>query len=266
MHDNLVEISNLKFSRDERFIFDGVNIEVKRGKITAIMGPSGSGKTTLLRLIGGLLQPDFGEILVNGADVHKLSKKELYKARRKMGLLFQSSALFTHLSVYDNVAFPLLEHTNLNKTMLRDIVLMKLESVGLRGAAHLMPSELSGGMARRVALARAIALDPELMMYDEPFTGQDPISMGVLVRLIKRLNQLLETTTIIVSHDVEETCSIADYVYLIAGGKIIGHGEPSFLKKSDDAHVKQFMHGEADGAVPFNYQAEKSYNEELLDA
>jgi len=266
MHDNLVEISNLKFSRDERFIFDGVDIEVKRGKITAIMGPSGSGKTTLLRLIGGLLQPDFGEILVNGADVHKLSKKELYKSRRKMGLLFQSSALFTHLSVYDNVAFPLLEHTNLNKTMLRDIVLMKLESVGLRGAAHLMPSELSGGMARRVALARAIALDPELMMYDEPFTGQDPISMGVLVRLIKRLNQLLETTTIIVSHDVEETCSIADYVYLIAGGKIIGHGEPSFLKKSDDAHVKQFMHGEADGAVPFNYQAEKSYNEELLDA
>ena len=266
MHDNLVEISNLKFSRDERFIFDGVDIEVKRGKITAIMGPSGSGKTTLLRLIGGLLQPDFGEILVNGADVHKLSKKELYKARRKMGLLFQSSALFTHLSVYDNVAFPLLEHTNLNKTMLRDIVLMKLESVGLRGAAHLMPSELSGGMARRVALARAIALDPELMMYDEPFTGQDPISMGVLVRLIKRLNQLLETTTIIVSHDVEETCSIADYVYLIAGGKIIGHGEPSFLKKSDDAHVKQFMHGEADGAVPFNYQAEKLYNEELLDA
>jgi len=266
MHDNLVEISNLKFSRDERFIFDGVDIEVKRGKITAIMGPSGSGKTTLLRLIGGLLQPDFGEILVNGADVHKLSKKELYKSRRKMGLLFQSSALFTHLSVYDNVAFPLLEHTNLNKTMLRDIVLMKLESVGLRGAAHLMPSELSGGMARRVALARAIALDPELMMYDEPFTGQDPISMGVLVRLIKRLNQLLETTTIIVSHDVEETCSIADYVYLIAGGKIIGHGEPSFLKKSDDAHVKQFMHGEADGAVPFHYQAEKLYNEELLDA
>jgi phospholipid/cholesterol/gamma-HCH transport system ATP-binding protein len=266
MHDNLVEISNLKFSRDERFIFDGVDIEVKRGKITAIMGPSGSGKTTLLRLIGGLLQPDSGEILVNGANIHKLPKKELYKARRKMGLLFQSSALFTHLSVYENVAFPLVEHTNLNKTMLRDIVLMKLESVGLRGAANLMPSELSGGMARRVALARAIALDPELMMYDEPFTGQDPISMGVLVRLIKRLNQLLQTTTIIVSHDVEETCSIADYVYLIAGGKIIGQGEPSFLKKSDEAHVKQFMHGEADGAVPFHYQAEKSYNEELLDA
>ncbi len=266
MHDNLVEISNLKFSRDERFIFDGVDIEVKRGKITAIMGPSGSGKTTLLGLIGALLRPDSGQIKVNGANIHKLSKKELYKARRKMGLLFQSSALFTHLSVYDNVAFPLIEHTNLNKTMLRDIVLMKLESVGLRGAAHLMPSELSGGMARRVALARAIALDPELMMYDEPFTGQDPISMGVLVRLIKRLNQLLQTTTIIVSHDVEETCSIADYVYLIAGGKIIGQGEPSFLKKSDEAHVKQFMHGEADGVVPFHYQAQKSYNEELLDA
>ena len=266
MHDNLVEISNLKFSRDERFIFDGVDIEVKRGKITAIMGPSGSGKTTLLGLIGALLRPDSGEIIVNGANIHKLSKKDLYKARRKMGLLFQSSALFTHLSVYDNVAFPLIEHTNLNKTMLRDIVLMKLESVGLRGAAHIMPSELSGGMARRVALARAIALDPELMMYDEPFTGQDPISMGVLVRLSKRLNQLLQTTTIIVSHDVEETCSIADYVYLIAGGKIIGQGEPSFLKKSDEAHVKQFMHGEADGVVPFHYQAQKSYNEELLDA
>lgn len=265
MRDNLVEITNLTFSRDARLIFNGVDINVKRGKITAIMGPSGSGKTTLLRLIGALLAPDSGEILVNDNNIHQLSRKELYRARRKMGLLFQNSALFTHLSVFDNVLFPLAEHTNLNDGMLRDIVLMKLEAVGLRGAAQLMPAELSGGMARRVALARAIALDPELMMYDEPFTGQDPISMGVLVRLIKRLNQLLQTTTVIVSHDVEETCSIADYVYLIAGGQIIGEGEPLQLKQSDQPQVRQFMHGEADGVVPFHYPA-RSYTEELLDA
>ena len=182
-----------------------------------------------------------------------------------MGLLFQNSALFTHLSVFDNVAFPLREHTRLNKSMLRDIVLMKLEAVGLRGASQLMPAELSGGMARRVALARTIALDPELMMYDEPFTGQDPISMGVLVRLIKRLNQLLHTTTVIVSHDVEETCSIADYVYLIAGGRVVGFGEPHELLQSTRPEIKQFMHGEADGVVPFHYPA-RLYTEELLDA
>lgn len=265
MLDNLVEMTNLTFSRDDRLIFNGVNIHVQRGKITAIMGPSGSGKTTLLRLIGALLTPDTGQILVNGEDIHRLSHKALYKARRKMGLLFQSSALFTHLSVFDNVAFPLREHTNLNKLMLRDIVLMKLEAVGLRGAQDLMPSELSGGMARRVALARGIALDPELMMYDEPFTGQDPISMGVLVRLIKRLNQLLQTTTVIVSHDVEETCSIADYVYIIAGGRVIGQGRPDELNESSEPHVRQFMHGEADGAVPFHYPTHSSYTEELLD-
>ncbi len=265
MRDNLVEITNLTFARDARLIFNGVDIEVKRGKITAIMGPSGSGKTTLLRLIGALLTPESGEVRVNGSNVHQLSHNALYKARRKMGLLFQSSALFTHLSVFDNVLFPLVEHTNLNDAMLRDIVLMKLEAVGLRGAANLMPAELSGGMARRVALARAIALDPELMMYDEPFTGQDPISMGVLVRLIKRLNQLLQTTTIIVSHDVDETCSIADYVYLIAGGQVIGHGAPLALKQSEQPQVRQFMHGEADGVVPFHYPA-RSYTEELLDA
>lgn len=265
MQDNLVEITNLTFSRDARLIFNGVNIEVKRGKITAIMGPSGSGKTTLLRLIGALLAPDSGSVFVNKKNIHQISRKELYKARRKMGLLFQNSALFTHLSVFDNVMFPLVEHTNLNHAMLRDIVLMKLEAVGLRGAAELMPAELSGGMARRVALARAIALDPELMMYDEPFTGQDPISMGVLVRLIKRLNQLLQTTTVIVSHDVEETCSIADYVYLIAGGQVIGEGEPMALMQSVQPQVRQFMHGEADGVVPFHYPA-RPYTEELLDA
>ena len=265
MHDNLVQITNLTFRRGERRIFDGVDMVVQRGKITAIMGPSGSGKTTLLRLIGAQLYPEKGEILVDGENIHQLSRKALFGARRKMGLLFQSSALFTHLSVFDNVAFPLREHTNLNPAMLRDIVLMKLEAVGLRGAAQLMPDELSGGMARRVALARTIALDPGLMMYDEPFTGQDPISMGVLVRLIKRLNQLLHTTTIIVSHDVEETCSIADYVYLIAGGRLIGHGTPLELKQSTQPQVRQFMHGEADGVVPFHYPA-RPYTEELLDA
>lgn len=265
MHKNLVKISNLTFVRGERLIFDCVDMTVERGKITAIMGPSGSGKTTLLRLIGAQLQPDNGSVFVNDTDIHKLSRKALNDARRRMGLLFQSSALFTHMSVFDNVAFPVREHSSLNAAMIRDIVLMKLEAVGLRGAADLMPEELSGGMARRVALARTIVLDPELMMYDEPFTGQDPISMGVLVRLIKRLNQLLETTTIIVSHDVEETCSIADYVYLIADGRIIGQGTPTQLKQSSEPHIRQFMHGEADGVVPFHYPA-RPYTEELLDA
>lgn len=265
MPDNLVEINNLRFSHQDRLIFDGVDLAIRRGKITAIMGPSGSGKTTLLRLIGALLLPNEGEILVNGANIHRLPHKELSMARRKMGLLFQNSALFTHLSVYDNVAFPLREHTNLSEALLRAIVLMKLEAVGLRGASHLMPEELSGGMARRVALARTIALDPELMMYDEPFTGQDPISMGVLLRLIKRLNQLLNITTIIVSHDVNETCSIADYAYLIAGGEVVGEGTPLELQKSAEPRIRQFMHGEPDGIVPFHYPA-KAYTEELFDA
>jgi len=239
-------------------------MSVQRGKITAIMGPSGSGKTTLLQLIGAQLTPDSGIIKVEGQDIHQLPRRALYEARRNMGLLFQSSALFTDLSVFENVAFPLNEHTELGEAMIRDIVLMKLEAVGLRGAAHLMPTQLSGGMARRVALARTIALDPELMMYDEPFTGQDPISLGVLGRLIKRLNQLLHTTTIIVSHDVAETCSIADYVYLIAGGKIIGQGSPDDLLHSNEPQIRQFMHGEADGVVPFHYPA-RAYTEELLD-
>lgn len=265
MQPNLVKISNLVFTRGERRIFDHIDLSIRRGSITAIMGPSGSGKTTLLRLIGAQLQPDSGTVLVNAQNIHHLSRKQLLIARRKMGMLFQSGALFTHLSMFDNVAFPLREHTNLSEPMIRDIVLMKLEAVGLRGASQLMPAELSGGMARRVALARAIALDPELMMYDEPFTGQDPISMGVLVRLIKRLNELLKTTTVIVSHDVEETCSIADYIYLIAGGRMIAEGTPLELKQSTDSQVKQFMHGEADGVVPFHYPA-RPYREELLDA
>ncbi len=265
MPENWVEIEKMSFTRGGRCIFDNIDMVVKQGKITAIMGPSGSGKTTLLRLIGAQLTPDSGAIRVFGQNIHRLSRKALYEARQDMGLLFQSSALFTDLSVFENVAFPLREHTQLNPSMLRDIVLMKLEAVGLRGAAHLMPEQLSGGMARRVALARTIALDPQLMMYDEPFTGQDPISMGVLVRLIKRLNELLHTTTIIVSHDVEETCSIADYIYLISRGKIIGQGTPAQLIESSEPQVKQFMHGEADGVVPFHYPA-RPYTEELLDA
>ena len=265
MRDNCVAINKLAFSHHNHLIFDGVDLVVQRGKITAIMGPSGSGKTTLLQLIGGLLTPQSGEVLVDGQSIHLASRAALYQARRKMGLLFQNSALFTHLSVFDNVAFPLREHTRLHASMVRDIVLMKLEAVGLRGVASSMPAQLSGGMARRVALARAIALDPALMMYDEPFTGQDPISMGVLVRLIKRLNQLLQTTTIIVSHDVEETCSIADYVYLLAGGRVIGEGEPRALRESTEPQIRQFMHGEADGVVPFHYPA-RPYTEELLDA
>lgn len=265
MPENWVEIHDLIFTRGSRHIFNGINMAVKQGQITAIMGPSGSGKTTLLQLIGAQLTPDSGRILVNGQNIHQLSRKALYEARRDMGLLFQSSALFTHLSVFENVAFPLREHTELNESMLRDIVLMKLEAVGLRGASSLMPAQLSGGMSRRVALARTIALDPKLMMYDEPFTGQDPISLGVLVRLIKRLNQLMHMTTIIVSHDVEETCSIADYIYLISAGKIIGQGTPEELKHSLEPQIRQFMHGEADGVVPFHYPA-KSYKEELLDA
>lgn len=260
----LIRINNLHFNHRSQLVFNDVTIQVPRGKITAIMGPSGSGKTTLLRLIGGLLVPDSGTVYVNDCNIHQLNHQQLCVARRKMGMLFQSSALFTHLSVFDNVAFPLREHTNLDPVLLNDLVLMKLEAVGLRGAAHLMPAALSGGMARRVALARAIALDPELMMYDEPFTGQDPISMGVLTRLIKRLNDLLHHTTVLVSHDVAETCAIADYVYLIAQGQIIGEGSPQELLQSTQPQISQFMHGEADGAVPFHYPA-PPYLEELLN-
>ena len=265
MQDPRVAIKQLTFSHQNRMIFDQINLQVQHGKITAIMGPSGSGKTTLLHLIGGMLKPDSGQVLVHNQNIHALSNTQLAKARRNMGLLFQNGALFTHLSVFENVAFPLREHTDLDEHMLRHVVLMKLEAVGLRGASSLMPSQLSGGMARRVALARAMALDPDLMMFDEPFTGQDPISMGVLVRLIKRLNELLKLTTIIVSHDVEETCAIADYVYLIADGRVIGEGEPCALQASTEPDVRQFMSGEADGVVPFHYPA-KPYQEELLDA
>lgn len=253
MEDNFVTIQDLCFSRNQHVIFDHVNFEIKRGKITAIMGPSGTGKTTLLKLIGGQLLPKSGHILVDQEDVPNLSQRELYGLRRKMGMLFQRGALFTNLSVFENVAFPIREHTKLTESMIRDLVLMKLEAVGLRGARHLMPSELSGGMERRVALARAIALDPQLMMYDEPFTGQDPISMGVLVKLIKMLNQALGITSVIVSHDVAEASSIADYIYVIADGHVIGKGTPQELFKTTSKHVEQFLKGLPDGPVPFHY-------------
>jgi len=249
----LIKIRDLHFYRGDRAIFEGVNIDIYRGKITAIMGPSGTGKTTLLRLIGGQLRPDSGTIEVDGQDVHKLSRSELYELRKRMGMLFQSGALLTDISVFDNVAFPLREHTQLSESMIRDLVLMKLQAVGLRGARDLMPAELSGGMARRVALARAITLDPMMVLYDEPFTGQDPISMGTLVNLIHRMNDAMSLTSIVVSHDVTETAEIADVIYLLSEGKVIEKGSPVQLKRSSSQWVQQFMQGLPDGPVPFHY-------------
>jgi phospholipid/cholesterol/gamma-HCH transport system ATP-binding protein len=264
-NDILVKVRNLSFSRGSRLIFDNISLDIPHGKITAIMGPSGTGKTTLLQLIGGQLKPQAGFIDVGGHVIGDLNRRQLYRARRDMGLLFQSGALFSDLNVFENVAFPLRAHTKLSESMIRDLVLMKLEAVGLRGARELQVSQLSGGMARRVALARALALDPQLMMYDEPFTGQDPISMGVLVRLIKRVHDALGMTSIIVSHDVPETAGIADYIYLLAGGKVIGQGTPAELQRSQSPYVEQFMHGLADGAVPFHYPA-AAYQADLLEA
>lgn len=254
--ENLVTINNLNFSRANRKIFDDVSLSVPKGKITAIMGPSGIGKTTLLKLIGGQLMPESGQVVFDGDDIPRLSRRKLYQARKKMSMLFQSGALFTDLSVFDNVAYPLREHTDLDESLIRTLVLLKLEAVGLRGAAQLQPSELSGGMARRAALARSIALDPDLIMYDEPFVGQDPITMGVLVELIRNLNQALGLTSIVVSHDVPEVMSIADWVYLLADGKIIASGSPQSLRENDDPRVKQFLLGEADGPVPFRFPAQ----------
>lgn len=263
-NNDLVTVNNLTFSRGSRTIFDGIDLHVPEGKVTAIMGPSGIGKTTLLRLIGGQLYPEQGQIWFDGDNIPTLSRKKLYNARKKMSMLFQSGALFTDLNVFDNVAFPLREHTNLSEDLIRTMVLLKLEAVGLRGAAQLMPSELSGGMARRAALARAIALDPDLIMFDEPFVGQDPITMGVLVELIKDLNQALGLTSIVVSHDVPEVMSIADWVYLLADGKIIAFGTPEELSQNPDPRVQQFLQGDADGPVPFRFPAQ-SIEKDLFD-
>lgn len=249
--EDLVTIQKLTFSRGTRKIFDNVDLSVPKGKVTAIMGPSGIGKTTLLRLIGGQLYPDSGEVWFDGHNIPTLSRNKLYRERKKMSMLFQSGALFTDLTVFDNVAFPLREHTELDEAMIRTLVLLKLEAVGLRGAAELMPSELSGGMARRAALARAIALDPDLIMFDEPFVGQDPITMGVLVELIRSLNHALGITAIVVSHDVPEVMSIADKVYLMANGQVIASGSPQQLRDNPDPQVQQFLLGQADGRCRF---------------
>lgn len=259
----LITVRGLSFHRSERIIFQDVDLDIPRGRITAIMGPSGAGKTTLLRLISGQIRPDAGRIEVDGVCIHQLGRRELYQLRKRMGMLFQSGALFTDLSVFDNVAFPLREHTRLPAHLIRTLVLMKLESVGLRGARELMPAELSGGMARRVALARAIALDPMMILYDEPFAGQDPISMGVLIKLIRTLNNALGLTSIIVSHDVKETAAIADYLYLMSDGRVVEHGTPAALGHSASPWVTQFMHALPDGPVSFHYPA-PPYSADLL--
>ena len=251
----LVTVRALSFHRGDRSIFTEISLDIPRGQVTAIMGPSGTGKTTLLRLIGGQIRPDAGRIEVDGQCVHELGRHDLYQLRKRMGVLFQSGALFTDLSVFENVAFPLREHTRLPERLIRTLALMKLEAVGLRGARDLMPAELSGGMARRVALARAIALDPMMVLYDEPFAGQDPISMGVLVKLIRTLNDALCLTSVIVSHDVKETAAIADYLYLLSEGQIVEHGTPGELGRSASPWVDQFMHARPDGPMSFHYPA-----------
>jgi phospholipid/cholesterol/gamma-HCH transport system ATP-binding protein len=250
---NLIEIRDVTFRYGARTILENLSLNIERGKVTAIMGGSGCGKTTLLNLIGGRIKPTSGQVLVDGLNVPSLTTDELFELRKRMGMLFQTGALLTDLSVFENVAFPIREHTRLPEVLLRHVVLMKLQTVGLRGARDLMPSELSGGMARRVALARAIALEPMMIMYDEPFTGLDPISKGVIAKLIRDLNQTLGITSIVVSHDVAETCVISDYAYLMGSGRIIGQGTPAEVQKSDSPHVRQFMDGLPDGPVPYTY-------------
>lgn len=253
--DSLVRIDNVNFAYDSRPILRGINMSIPRGKVVAIMGGSGCGKTTLLRMISGQIKPSSGTATVDGQAVHQLKQRDLYALRRRMGMLFQFGALFTDSTVFDNVAFPLREHTDLPEEMIRDLVLMKLDAVGLRGAHTLMPSELSGGMARRVALARTVALDPMLIMYDEPFAGLDPISLGVIGQLIRRLNDALGATSIMVTHDVQESLQIVDYIYFVSEGRIVAEGSPSEIIKSEDPFVHQFIHAEMDGPVPFHYPA-----------
>jgi phospholipid/cholesterol/gamma-HCH transport system ATP-binding protein len=262
MSDNLINIQNLTFGYGKELLHKGINMGFQRGKVSAIMGGSGSGKTTILKLIGGQIKPKSGSVSIDGQVVHDQTLSGIYKLRRKMGMLFQHGALFTDLSVYENVAFPMREHTDLPENIIKDLVLMKLNAVGLRGAYKLMPTELSGGMARRVALARAIALDPDIIMYDEPFAGLDPISMAVICDLIRTLNDALGATSIIVTHDVAETFSFADYIYFVADGVVAAEGSPKQLMASKLPFVKQFIHSEKDGPVPFHVAA-PSYNSDL---
>ena len=251
--ENLIEITDVSFSYDRRPVLTGINMLIPRGKVVAIMGVSGSGKTTLLRLIAGVVKATHGSVKVGGVRVSDLDTQRVYELRRSMGMLFQFGALFTDLTVFDNVAFQMREHTALPERMIRDLVLMKLHAVGLRGAHRLMPSELSGGMARRVALARAIALDPAIIMYDEPFTGLDPISLGVISNLIRTLNDALGATSIVVTHDVQEALELVDYVYYVSDGVIVAQGTPDEMRESTDPLVRQFVYGEPDGPVPFQY-------------
>lgn len=261
----LVEIRDLHYSRGKKIIFSGMEMDIPRNQITTIMGPSGTGKTTLLKMIGAQLKPRKGTITVDGQNVHKLRRKKLFALRTRMGMLFQSGALLTDLSVFDNVAYPLREHTDLPDNLIRHLVLMRLHAVGLRGARDLTPAELSGGMARRVALARALILDPMMIMYDEPFTGQDPISMGVLLELISTVNEALGLTSIIVSHDLQESLSISDHVVIISEGVVVEQGTPDALRNSSSDWVQQFLQGSSDGPVPFQYPA-PDYQQDLLGA
>lgn len=258
---SLAEMQNVRFAYGDRVILDHVSLTIPKGKVTVLMGASGGGKTTLLRLLTGQVKSQSGEVWVGGSNIGLLDQKGLYRARRKMGLLFQFGALFTDLSVFDNVAFPLREHTRLSEPMVRDIVLMKLQSVGLRGARDLMPSELSGGMARRVALARAIALDPELVMYDEPFSGLDPISLGTASRLVRHLNDSLGLTSVVVSHELEQSFALADKIILLANGKIVAQGSPSEVRTNPDPVVQQYVNALPDGPVRFHYPAEPIEND-----
>jgi phospholipid/cholesterol/gamma-HCH transport system ATP-binding protein len=260
--NDLVEVSELYFSYGELSIFRGLSLKIPRGKVVAILGGSGSGKSTLLKLIGGQLAPDRGWIRMDGKLVHKLSTDDLYALRRKMGMMFQSSGLFTDLSVYENLAFPIREHYDLPEELIRSLVLMKLDAVGLRGARDMMPGDLSGGMTRRVALARAIATDPMLAMYDEPFAGLDPISLNVIASLIRRLNDALGLTSIVVTYDVSESLKLVDYIYVIAEGKLMGEGTPDALLASEDPYLKQFLHALPDGPVRFHFPA-RPLDEEL---
>ena len=264
LSDNVVEIEDLYYSRGPREIFSGLNLAIRRGEVTAIMGPSGTGKTTLLRLITGQLVPDRGRIRVDGEWLDQLRRAGLYSLRRRIGMLFQNGALLTDFNVFENVAFPLREHFALPARLIRHIVLPKLHAVGLRGAAYMDPGELSGGMARRVALARAMATDPKILIYDEPFVGLDPISMGVIVRLVRRMNDALGISSIVVSHDVQELSSVADSSYLISEGKVAASGSPDELHNAQSELVRQFMHGMADGPVPFHFPAE-DYTAQLFD-
>src|SRR4026208_46537 len=261
--DSIVEVRDVHYSIGRRAVLSGLNLQIQRGRITAIMGPSGTGKTTLLRLMTGQIKPDSGQALFDGIDVSNLGTRELYALRRRMGMLFQNGALLTDEDVFENVAFPLREHTDLPEALIRNIVLTKLQSVGLRGAAQLMPAELSGGMARRVALARAMATDPEVLIYDEPFTGLDPISMGMIVRLVRQMNYALGITSIVVSRDVGELAMLADASYIIAGGPVAASGSFVELKDHDSEIVHQFINGLADGPVAFHYPA-PDYYEDLL--